>query len=88
MPLIVGVNPPNETLLTPTLSVIVAVKVIVSVFWAEEVKATVDELAEREEIVGATLSDLITVIEVDKVELFPAASVAVAVNVSVTEPKL
>ena len=47
-----------------------------------------DESAEREEIVGATLSDLITVIEVDKVELFPAASVAVAVNVSVTEPKL
>ena len=63
-----------------------AVNVIVSVFWADEVKATVLELADKLEIVGATLSLLITVIEVLDEELFPAASVAVAVKVSVTEP--
>ena len=61
---------------------------MVSVFWAEDVRATLEELAERLEIVGDTLSDLITVIEVPSVLVFPAASVAVAVKLSVVEPKL
>ena len=85
-PLTEGVRPPNETLFIPTLSVIVAVNVIVSVFCADEVKATVLELADKLLMLGATLSVLITVIDVVDVELFPAASVAVAVNVSVVEP--
>ena len=44
------------------------------------------ELADKLLMLGATLSVLITVIDVVDVELFPAASVAVAVSVSVVEP--
>ena len=85
-PLTDGVSPPKDTDDIPTLSLIEAVNVIVSVFCADEVKDTLDELADKPEMVGPTLSLLITVIEVLNVSELPAASVAVAVNVSVVEP--
>ena len=71
----------------PTLSVAVTENVTVW-NWESVETTTLLSFTLNELIVGAVSSDLVTLIVTDELELFPAASVAVAVTVSLIVPKL
>ena len=66
----------------------VALNVTVTVLLVEANKVALSTSCVKNKILGETLSLLVTTILVFDVELFPAASVAVAVKFSVVEPKL
>ena len=81
------VAPVNDIELIPTLSVTTAVKYIVCV-WAEVLSSIEVSSAFKLVMDGFWSSLFEMLIVTDSVELLPAASPTVKVNVSVAEPKL
>ena len=85
--LLTNVAPGRLTLLIATLSLNEAL-ILMEADWDEVETVTVVLLAVKFDILGAWLSVLVISIVILDVELFPAASLTVSVNVSVLSPKL
>ena len=84
---LLSVVPGSPTEVTATLSVTMAVNV--TVWLCDEVVRETVESSALKLVIDGSWSSLFVILTVTVcVELFPAASVAVAVNVSVVSPKL